>query len=96
MDGTGRKVLLHNDLLKPRAIALHPKAGWVEQSDGYNRCLCVCVCVGGGGGGFQKDAFILLLLVGVGWGLYPYYKIVMGNPFFFNQKKNKTTIYIFF
>uniref|UniRef100_A0A2H1W340 SFRICE_002592 n=1 Tax=Spodoptera frugiperda TaxID=7108 RepID=A0A2H1W340_SPOFR len=33
LDGSSKKVLIHNDLYDPRAIALHPVAGWMFWSD---------------------------------------------------------------
>ncbi|KOB75177.1 Low-density lipoprotein receptor-related protein 6 [Operophtera brumata] len=33
LDGSSEKILIHSDLYDPRAIALHPKAGWMFWSD---------------------------------------------------------------
>ncbi|XP_026739011.1 low-density lipoprotein receptor-related protein 6 [Trichoplusia ni] len=33
LDGTSKKVIIHNELYDPRAIALHPVAGWMFWSD---------------------------------------------------------------
>nr|XP_049697020.1 low-density lipoprotein receptor-related protein 6 [Helicoverpa armigera] len=33
LDGTSKKVIIHNELYDPRAIALHPTAGWMFWSD---------------------------------------------------------------
>ncbi|CAB3228777.1 unnamed protein product [Arctia plantaginis] len=33
LDGSSKKVIIHNELYNPRAIALHPTAGWMFWSD---------------------------------------------------------------